>query len=76
MYPCVTCLCGYPLGDIYRLYLAMKADVVKARADCLPQYAALSDADEPLEKILDQLGLDQLCCRVRIMTNVEFNSIW
>jgi DNA-directed RNA polymerase subunit N (RpoN/RPB10) len=54
----------------------MKADIIKARADCQPQYAALSDADEPLEKILDDLGLDQLCCRVRIMTNVEFNSIW
>lgn len=76
MYPAGICLCGYPLGDIYRLYLAMKADVIKTQANIKPQYAALASSTEPLEKILDALMLDQLCCRSRILTNVEFNSIY
>ena len=64
MYPPITCLCGRPLGHIYRAFQLM----------CAKHLAKTPDA--PIASILDQLHLSRDCCRARIMTCAEFKDYY
>lgn len=65
MYPYITCFCGRPLGHLYPAFRALCAK---------HQHGAR--AAEPIGYILDQLGLNKECCRVRIMTGAEFKDYY
>ena len=65
MYPNIICFCGCPLGHLYN---AFKAMCIKHRNGPHP--------DEPIGYILDALNITKDCCRMRIMTNVEFKNYY
>ena len=64
MYPPITCLCGRPIGHLYRVYQEL----------CMKQHA--TDPNAPVGPILDQLGITRTCCRARMIGCAEFKDYY
>lgn len=81
MFTYIVCFCGMPLGDIADAYKALRMrklmkyyKIIGYNID--PSMLAISDMGIHEGKLLDSLGLDQECCRTRIMTQVEFKELY
>lgn len=80
MYPFIVCFCGRALGDIYDLFCAMRS-AKQARMfegiDIDPSYVPIVDTIQiDLLDVFDSLGLHMDCCRTRMLTQVEFKTIY
>lgn len=83
MYPHIICFCGRSLGDIYDLFKMLRAERYVAaykRADAGaidPAMLAITESIHvDISDILDMLHLHTDCCRMRMQTQVEINSIY
>lgn len=74
MYPYIICFCGRQLGELYALYMAIKADRVAemiaandmGEADPAAIYIS-GILNVELGDVLDDLKLDLPCCRARML---------
>ena len=78
MYPYIRCYCGRPSGDIYELFKALRsaaynkyfADLgIEVSAD---RIAISEDIKVSLTDIFDQLNIHATCCKLRLLTQVEY----
>ena len=82
MYPLILCYCGRCLSDIYDLYLELRnrrfATAYSALGmDIDPVQIAISgELDVSMEEDLDKLNLHLDCCRVHILTQVQFKELY
>lgn len=82
MYPYIVCFCGRSLGDIYDLFKAMKlvkynAEYAKNDLDVDPSLLAISEQVEvDLSDVFEALCIHTDCCRVRLMSQVEFKDLY
>lgn len=84
MYPYIVCFCGRSLGDIYDLFMAMKAAkrsdaYSKGGLEVDPNLLPISeDVQVDLVDVFDELNMDKDvdCCRVRLMTQVQFKEMY
>jgi DNA-directed RNA polymerase subunit N (RpoN/RPB10) len=82
MYPPILCMCGRSLGDLYDLFQAMRVlAYVKAYAeagfDIDPANLPVSESIQVLlwpDLVALHIHLD--CCRARMLTAVEFKSLY
>lgn len=80
MYPYIVCCCGRSIGDLFDVFSAMRSELylitfgqTKFDPALLP---IMPDLKVELGEILDNLHLHHDCCRVRIMTQVEFKELY
>lgn len=84
MYPWIVCFnCGKAIGDLYDAFKAMKLAKYK---EVLGEddfesidpalFAITEDIQIELTDIFDQLGLELMCCRAHIHTQVEFTELY
>lgn len=81
MYPYVVCYCGRSLGDLYDLFCAMRlskyAEIYPETGGIDPSLLATAeDGRVELGDVLDALGLHLDCCRVRMITQVEYKELY
>lgn len=79
MFPYITCFCGCPIGDIYDIFKAMRYAAFKAaNSDIDPAMIGISVEDLTVElgNILTMLHVKRECCRVRMLTQIEFKELY
>lgn len=89
MLPKVQCdECGKPISDKYLVFKHMLAELqveFSEAHEIKPAYKYLVDNDtksdmdkmaEKVKHILDALNLQLECCRVRMISCIEFNSVY
>ena len=80
MYPYIVCYCGRSIGDLYDLFMKLRADkYAEEFGDAVfdPSAIALSEVlQSDIGDIFDTLHLENDCCRARIMTQVEFKELY
>ena len=82
MYPFVRCFCGRPLGHIYELFKALRADAYVAYfrdrgIEIAPDFIPISDNIQvELRDVFAELNVDAQCCKARLMTQVEFTEYY
>jgi len=77
MYPYIVCFCGRSLGDIYDLFIEMRRQKINAALDGEEPVAfELAQQNIQLNDILDALHIRAECCRVRMLTQVEFKNYY
>jgi len=68
MFPYIQCYsCGRNLGDLYSAFKILRAERMRGNP---------SDNTVPLGDILTSLGIIKDCCRVRMLTQVEFKEYY
>lgn len=70
--------CGLPIGDVAGLFQAARAALVAASLeaeDVAPAFAPVAGLQIECGQILDGLGVTELCCRVHLMSGMEFHEI-
>lgn len=82
MYPYIKCpTCNKLLGDKYELYLKMKEQLYSEKTGKLPDnlhsYNNISynNIDIKTKEIFDILNITNYCCKIKMMTNIEFKSL-
>lgn len=81
MYPYIVCLCGRSIGDIYDLFKVMKLEkynetYIDGALDIDPSLLAISEQIQvDLSDIYEALNIHLDCCRVRLMSQVEFKDM-
>jgi len=81
MYPYIVCFCGRSIGDNYDLFKMMRHDVIAEAyetgdLDIDPSLLAISEQiDVDLDEVFNALGYSMDCCRVRLMSTVEFKEM-
>lgn len=80
MYPYIVCHCGRAIGNLYDLFLAVKRERLAEEfgeeiIDPI-MIAVVKDIQIELGDILDDLHLYNQCCRVRMLTQVEFKEVY
>lgn len=81
LYP-IQCTCGRAIGDLadaYKLLRRIKIQKIMNAKDRVvnPHVLAMVDDLHPdVGDILDSLGLYMECCRVKMMTTVEFWELY
>lgn len=79
MYPLILCYCGRDLGSIYDLFKALRAKKFAAtigEENIDPTLLSITDVQVQLDDVLTLLHLHTTCCRVRILTQVEFKEYY
>lgn len=81
MYPYIVCFCGRSLGDIYDLFKALRLLEYKkyfASNEFIDPTMVQYSEDIKIEckEIFKILGVELTCCKTRLMTQVEFKSIY
>jgi DNA-directed RNA polymerase subunit N (RpoN/RPB10) len=81
MYPYILCVCGRSSGDLYDAYKAMREELHQQAfedyGDIDPMFVPVCDDIEvKTGPILDALGLELVCCRTHMMTQVEFKDLY
>ena len=82
MYPYIVCFCGRSLGDIYDVYKQMRLNKYKkeygeAASTMDPHLMTLSNvAEVVVDDILNKLHLKTICCRARMISQVEFKEYY
>ena len=80
MYPYIRCYtCGRPLGhivDAFRAACAKKVAKAMAGKDLEPIYTQFADADVVVGDILDLFNIRIVCCRTRMITQVDFTEYY
>ena len=74
----IRCTCGKPIGAYWKVFKAMRAALVKQQAveiSVLPELSGTS-YNVSCGEILDQLGFNKSCCRQKMLTNLDFNSLY
>jgi DNA-directed RNA polymerase subunit N (RpoN/RPB10) len=79
MYPLIVCQsCGNAFGDRYDLYIQEMQALTKKElgiTNCHPEKVIMNtDWKISAGNILDSLGINKLCCRMRMITNVTFDA--
>ena len=78
----VVCTCGRSIGDLHPIYTVLRQQVIDAELKKIgrnidpDQTQLATDFHPQLGEILDNLGIELDCCRVRFLTNVEFNDLY
>lgn len=82
MYPYVICFCGRPLGDLYDFFKAAREELMQQAHERLgekikPMFMRTADDIKiQLKEVLDALNLHTECCRIHILTQVEFDELY
>jgi DNA-directed RNA polymerase subunit N (RpoN/RPB10) len=83
MYPYILCFCGKSIGDLYPAYKAVveKRKKIALRRleeqDSLPNNRPEQTVDNfAVGDVLTGLGLAKDCCRARMMSQVEFKTLY
>ena len=84
MLPPIVCNCGLPLGDIARVFLKERAEILEKKAakigkDVDPNniiYMNLPGDDADIEALYEKLGIKTLCCRIPLNTNMNFSDYY
>jgi len=84
MYPFIVCACGRSLGDLYPAYLALKRrEYVKKCKDGNidlnidpAMLALMGTLNLDMSHVWKILGLHLPCCQGRMITQVEFKSVY
>ena len=82
MYPYIRCFCGMSLGDIYDLFKELRLEKYRkyyAENDIHIQPDFIQMADQiqlDLTDIFAQLGITNVCCKARIVSQVEFSEYY
>ena len=85
MLPKVQCdECGDSISNKYLVFkhLCAKMKLDKAvKNNILPAFAMLSEPDDEdlspkIEVLLDKLGVKMICCRIRMISCIEFNTVY
>lgn len=78
--PIVCLTCGFPLGDVEDLYLAMKTERVRETLRARNTDAAFALVDPGLQidcaDILDLLGVTNRCCRGCLISSMRFEDLY
>lgn len=75
MYERATCTCGKSLGPLILIYKHIyneKAKIIGSTKLVTHMGGSIAVASMRTGDILDQLGIYKICCRSKIITNVEF----
>ena len=80
MYPYILCVCGRDIGSVYDLFKLMKAEEYAAAIKTLglnvdPEMMSVCNVDVKLDKVLKALNINLQCCRVKLLTQVEFKNM-
>ena len=83
MLPPIVCNCGLPLGDVARVFLKERAELLEKKAakigkDVDPNNVIymLPVNDVDMVEIFEKLGIKTLCCRKEINTNMNFSDYY
>jgi DNA-directed RNA polymerase subunit N (RpoN/RPB10) len=80
MYPYIVCYCGRALGHLYDVFNTIRrerlAEEFGEEALDPTMIAIIQDVQIELGDVLDQLHLHNECCRVRMITQVEFKEVY
>jgi DNA-directed RNA polymerase subunit N (RpoN/RPB10) len=80
MYPYILCYCGKSLGHLFDLFNAMKREryIEEFGEESFDptMIAVITRLQVELGDILDSLHLHKDCCRVRMLTQVEFKEVY
>jgi DNA-directed RNA polymerase subunit N (RpoN/RPB10) len=83
----VMCKCGRSLAAYYAAFVLQRQKTwiemmktngqLKDNEELLPDYLTVSPELQPeMGKFLDQLGFTKECCRIELITTIEFLSIY
>ncbi len=81
MYPYILCYCGRELGSLYDLFKIMRnaeyEKVFEGYDESInPAIICLSEESQiNLEHVYRQLNIHLHCCRIRLLTEVEFKLL-
>ena len=68
----VTCTtCGSPLSEIAAIFRAIRLDLVKEKlkeTGAIPINLVYDTSEIEMEKIIDDLGVDLICCRTHLIS--------
>lgn len=81
MYPYIVCLCGRSIGDLYDLFKQMKLEKIielyGTSENIDPTLLSIcEDTKLRLDDVFEALNINMDCCRVRMMTMVEFKDLY
>ena len=82
MYPHIICFCGRSLGDLYDIFKLLRAERYAAAYKAVGRnidpamIGIIESLQVDIGDVFELLHLHLPCCRARIMTQVEFNSIY
>lgn len=81
MFPYIVCYCGRSLGDIYPVFKEMRKqryqEYLKKDSDIeIVKLMTSTKIDVKLGDILDALNINCECCRVRLLTQVEYSEYY
>ena len=74
----VRCNCGRPLGAYYKAFAAMRAKLVRADVavtNVLPDLS-INGCNVELGAVLDSLCMYKSCCRQKLITHIDFMSLY
>lgn len=82
MYPYIVCNCGASIGDIYPAFKALRAREYKRHFERTgkyvtpEQFAFSEDMQVPLRGVFELLKVRLSCCKCRLMTQVEYKTLY
>jgi len=80
MYPYIVCYCGRSLGDLYDLFKELRAAEFRKKFGKLEidpgMIATAEDLQVELDGVFKMLHLNLQCCRVRMMSQIEFKELY
>lgn len=78
----ILCSCGKSLADIYDAFCAYRnkrigKHLFDKKLDISPDMMTISDDIKvELEEPLNELGVNMICCRMRLLTTVKFTELY
>ena len=79
MFPYVTCGCGYDLASIYPLWAEIRKKRLVAKYGNVTDRAmiqAASDLSVEFGDVLNDLGVRRVCCRTKLLTQMQFRDYY
>jgi DNA-directed RNA polymerase subunit N (RpoN/RPB10) len=82
MYPYILCNCGFSIGDKYDAFKALRVKAYEKHFNATGKHVdaeMFSYSEEmrvDLRDAFEQLGVKQQCCKARLLTLVEFKTLY
>lgn len=78
MYPYIVCFCGRSLGDLYDAFKHLRhKKYLEKLGGITPDMVSVTEIEDVnLKDELDSLGILMPCCRSRMISQVEFKTVY